>query len=272
MFLRPDGGGCTGIMVNNTANDGTPYFYLANHCYAPNENQWVFYFNYDSPTCVGDTGQTQETIVGASFRAAEHYSDFALVELFNAPHLVYDVDYAGWDRSNAVPTTAATIMHPAFDVKKITIDYGPVIPSGTGTPLGSNTPTWITSWDTGIVETGASGAPILDQNKRLIGNLTEAWGDCTNLGGVVSSKFSYQWDFGPTINHRLAELLDPLNTGDLIIDPFIGGLVPSSITLPLNVFLTGPLDTSSMLMSDQLRVANYVPLTEPYSNLGFNHV
>jgi lysyl endopeptidase len=43
---------CTGALVNNTAQDGTPYFLTANHCLG-NVGAWVFYFNHESSTCTG---------------------------------------------------------------------------------------------------------------------------------------------------------------------------------------------------------------------------
>ncbi len=39
---------CSGSLVNNTSNDGTPYFLTANHCYS-NPSQWAFMFNWISP-------------------------------------------------------------------------------------------------------------------------------------------------------------------------------------------------------------------------------
>ena len=67
MFLRPDGNGCTGQLIEQHSHArASPYFYLANHCYTADESQWVFYFNYESPTCVGSTGPTTQTLTGAT--------------------------------------------------------------------------------------------------------------------------------------------------------------------------------------------------------------
>ena len=51
---------CTGALVNNTAEDGTPYFLTANHCLG-NPNSWVYYFNHESSTCGGNTGPTNQS-------------------------------------------------------------------------------------------------------------------------------------------------------------------------------------------------------------------
>lgn len=52
MFLNENGNGCTGVLLNNTSGDFTPYMHIANHCVdgSTNPNNWVFYFNYEKPS------------------------------------------------------------------------------------------------------------------------------------------------------------------------------------------------------------------------------
>jgi hypothetical protein len=42
--------------------------------------------------------------------------------------------------------------------------------------------------------------------------------------------------------------------------------------LRLRLFLEGPLDTSTLLMNDELRTDNYLPLREPYTAAGYTHI
>ena len=46
---------CTGYLLNTTANDNRPVFLSADHCFtfSANPSQWVFYWNYETPTCSG---------------------------------------------------------------------------------------------------------------------------------------------------------------------------------------------------------------------------
>ena len=67
-------------MVNNTANDGTPYFLTANHCLG-NPGNWVYYFNHESATCTGNTGPTNQSISGGTLLVNSGQSDVALIEL-----------------------------------------------------------------------------------------------------------------------------------------------------------------------------------------------
>ncbi|HEX2618110.1 MAG TPA: hypothetical protein VHL57_11250, partial [Flavobacteriales bacterium] len=167
LFLRPDGGGCTGVLLNNTLQNGTPYFHIANHCYQPNEGQWVFYFNYDSPGCVGTVGQTDQTVSGSTLRALTYHGDFCLVELSSVPPAAYNVYYNGWDRSGNSPGIGAMVHHPLTDVKKIAFPNNN--PTTFFTP-GENTECWRVFWANGLAQGGSSGAPLFDQNKRMIGS------------------------------------------------------------------------------------------------------
>ena len=49
---------CTGALVNNTAENGTPYFLTANHCLG-NPNTWVYYFNPREQQLFGVDGTHQ---------------------------------------------------------------------------------------------------------------------------------------------------------------------------------------------------------------------
>jgi len=268
MFLRPDGSGCTGTMLNNTNNDGTPYFYLANHCYQPNESQWVFYFNYEAPACIGDTGQTMQTMVGASFRASDFFDDFALVELFNQPPASYNIYLSGWDRSNTLPTLGVSMMHPAFDVKKFAIDYNS--PSQGQGAFGTDI--WGVGWNSGGIESVASGAPLFDQNKRVIGSISGGGAICTSGASGIASKFAAQWD-GVNPNARLRDWLDPSNSV-LALDGLGNNTPPpaNGVAIPMVMALQGPLNPSDGRMSDALRSWNVLPAGEPYTALGYQHV
>lgn len=267
MFLRPDGNGCTGTLINNTAQPGRPFFYAANHCYQPNTSQWVFYFNYEAPGCVGSVGSTDQTLTGATARAQEYFSDFALVELFTAPPASFQPYYAGWDRTGNVPQTGTVIHHPLYDVKKFTHDNAPA--GSYFDPDGI--PLWRSFWDQGIVEAVSSGAALWDQNKRIVGHMTEGAQNCTNAATVSTgcAKFSAGWE-GPNPNSRKRDWLDPANTTQVLdgFEPF----AVSAVQVRPRMFLDGPYDPMLDRMRDDLRSAGLIPLNEPYTASGYAHV
>ena len=267
MFLRPDGNGCSGNLVNNTQTPGKPYFHLANHCYTATTNQWVFYFNYESPTCVGSTGPTTTTMTGATLRANYYFNDMCLVELNQTPPANYNVYYAGWDRSGAVPQNTTVIQHPLYDVKKIAFNLDP---STTFTDA-IGVPCWRGTWEQGLVQAVSSGSPLFDQNHRMVGHMYDGAQVCSTATSVPTdcAKFSAAWD-GTSASTRMRDWLDPSNTVQQL-----NGYNPNAspaVALRVRAFLEGPYNTTTTQMNSTLRSNGLVPTTEPYTALGYTHV
>ena len=227
---------CSGSLVNNTANDGTPYILTANHCTPTNNNvsNWVFYFNHESSTCSGNTGPTNNSISGATFKAKRAASDFALVEMNDTPPSSWNVQYAGWDATGSTNiSNTVGIHHPAGDVKKISFDNdAPMAFNDQGTYVW-----YISEWEDGVTEGGSSGSPLFDPNHRIIGQLYAGTSDCNgtneNDGYDIYGRFDVSWDAGNAINTRLKEWLDPLNTGQLVLDGYPEGSVEYALDATL---------------------------------------
>ncbi|TPN83925.1 T9SS type A sorting domain-containing protein [Aquimarina algicola] len=174
---------CSGSLINNTANNGTPYFLTANHCSAGRDvTNWVFAFNYESPGCSNSDGSLSQSISGSQMLASGASSDYALLRLSATPPSSYNVYYSGWDATGSAPTRTTGIHHPAGDVKKISFDNDPSTVSGyLG---GSGTTHWqVSDWDDGTTEGGSSGSALFDQNKRIIGQLHGGYAACGNDRG-----------------------------------------------------------------------------------------
>lgn len=268
MFLRPDGDGCTGNVVNNTQSPRKPYFHLANHCLiASTLNQWVFYFNYESPACVGSVGPTNQTITGATLRANYYYTDMALVELSSTPPANYNIYYAGWDRSGAVPQQSTVIQHPMYDVKKIAFNTDP---STTFTDA-IGVPCWRQNWEQGLVQAVSSGSPLFDQNHRMVGHMYDGAQVCSTATSIPTdcAKFSAGWD-GANAAVRMRDWLNPANNLNTL-----DGLDPNasaSVALRARAYLEGPYNTGTTAMDATLRANGLVPLNEPYTAAGYTHV
>lgn len=267
MFLRPDGNGCTGNMVNNTAVPGRALFHMANHCYTTTTSQWVFYFNYESPTCVGSTGPTTTNITGATLRANYYYTDMCLLELSSVPPANYNVFYAGWDRSGAVPQNSTVIQHPLYDVKKFAHNQNP---STTFTDA-IGIPSWRGTWEQGLVQAVSSGSPLFDQNKRMVGHMYDGAQVCSTATSVPTdcAKFSAGWD-GTSASTRMRDWLDPSNTV-MQLNGYDPNASPS-VQLRVRAYLEGPYNTSTTQMNSTLRANGLVPVAEPYAALGYTHV
>ncbi len=214
------GGGlnCSGFMVNNTAQDQTPYFMTAYHCGLRSSNaaSLVTYWNYETSTCGGvPDGTLDQFTSGSTFRAQYSTSDFTLVELSSDPDPSYGVTFAGWDHSGVDATSAVAIHHPSVDEKRISFENDPTTTTSYlgRTPPGDGTHVRVADWDEGTTEGGSSGSPLFDQDHQVIGQLHGGYAACGNDLDDWYGKFSVSWTGGGTSSTRLSNWLDPLGTG-----------------------------------------------------------
>ncbi len=237
-YLTSDDGSqylCTGALVNNTAQDNTPYFLTAFHCFDADENGYignptaeaasmVLTWNYQATTCGGGVSEPSLEQSGASFRAGYCQSDFVLVELDEVPLCEAEVYYAGWDRNSSAPSGGVAIHHPGGDLKKISIEDAPLSVS---TYLSSKWPCiidnyhlFVSDWDVGTTEGGSSGCPLFSPAKRIVGQLTggKPANVCDHPRYDYFGRFYNSWTGGGTSSTRLRDWLDPLGTGASTLD------------------------------------------------------
>jgi hypothetical protein len=222
---------CTGSLVNNVRNDGTPYVLTADHCgkYSSEADlsQWLFYFNYEGPGCADPTNEPPlRSMTGASMvahggDAGNTGSDFFLVLLKSAIPDSFNVYYNGWTRETDPPSANGTgIHHPQGDIKKISTYTSTLQPSHwVGNPELSH---WRVTWSGtpsghGTTEGGSSGSPLFDNQGLLVGTLTGGDSSCDSASLNLPDyygMFSYHWDQnGNDSSSMLKYWLDPDNTG-----------------------------------------------------------
>jgi lysyl endopeptidase len=226
---------CTGFMVNNTAQNQTPYFMTANHCgvNSGNAGSLVVYWNFYSPTCGQHGGGSLATFqTGSTFKATYSTSDFTLVQLNASPNPAWGITFAGWDRTSNDPTSAVGIHHPSTDEKSICFDYNPL---ATTSYLGATSPGDGThlkvDWDLGVTEPGSSGSPMFDQNHHVVGQLHGGYSACGSADmRDWYGRFSRSWAGGGTNTTRLSNWLDPGSTGANSVDTLNPGAVGLKVT------------------------------------------
>ncbi len=215
---------CTGSLINNTAQDGTPYFLTASHCQG-GENTWIIMFNYESPGCENVDGPTNQSVQYTTLRASNVASDVCLIELSQVPPVEYNVYYNGWNRSDNPFINTTCIHHPSGDIKKITFDYDTCVSDQYYGNQGVENSHWrINVWDLGTTEPGSSGSPLFNSQKQIIGQLHGGYASCTSLTADWFGKFSTSWDYTPTPNYSLSSWLDPLNSGVTSLEGMDPGL------------------------------------------------
>lgn len=210
---------CSGVMLNNTARDGRPYFLTANHCTVGpgNAASLVVYWNYASPNCgQHDGGSYDANQSGSYYRVGYSPTDVTLLELDELPDPAWGVTYAGWDNTSADAEWAVGISHPSTDEKSISIEYHPTTTTtyfGTTVP-GDGTHIRVADWDIGSLEPGSSGSPLFNQSHRVIGQLHGGLMRCTNDLPSWYGRFSVSW------THGLRTYLDPQGTGATTLDMY----------------------------------------------------
>lgn len=233
---------CSGSLINTTDWSRDPYVLTAAHCgfgaSSSDLNQWIFYFNYEAPSCNGTTGPQNQTVTGASLKAWDHFSsieniddsDFYLVLLNSNVPSGYNPYYNGWDRRDVPGEEGVSIHHPNGDIKKIST-YEQMVSSTFWTGKPTHWMNWWAETENGrsITQGGSSGSPIFNQDKRIIGDLTGGYASnsCDNPSPSFYGKVYWSWDkAGTSAAFRLKDWLDPIESGDTVCDGIPHDAIP----------------------------------------------
>lgn len=224
MIVVEEGMGyCTGTLMNNTSNNGTPYVLSAFHCmdgYTPLWDLWRFDFNYQSNTCNNPTTEPgYQSILGCDYRSGRRENDFLLLELFYEIPASYQAFFAGWDKSTAVPTRSSYFHHPLGDIKKVSVDSQAAVIQNT--PIQWNnqvtTPTahhFKVLPDRGSFQVSSSGSGLFNQHNRIVGQLHGGQPTC-DTSIAYFGRLALSWNGGGSSLTRLRDWLDPQNLDTL---------------------------------------------------------
>lgn len=258
-------GFCSGTLVNNTANDGKPYFLTADHCggtvSAGEFAQWQFHFHFEATGCSNPAtspSTTNTTIVGSTFKSrgpnGTGGTDFLLLELSTtqAELATMNTYYNGWDRNTTPSSSGVSIHHPSGDIKKIsTYTAAPAAGSFNACiPNGHWNVYWVqTATNYGITEGGSSGSPLFNgANKLVVGTLSggsSACGVAPAQARDLYGRFDIHWiDNGTANNRQLKPWLDPGNTGQMTCPGFdpagaVGGAPVANFTSNVTTVVVG---------------------------------
>lgn len=240
---------CSGALVNNTNNDGTPYFLTANHCLGSTTTQWAFRFNWRSTVnrCASFNGSISgtfnQTANGAQLLMSSSQSDTALLRITDTNFFNNnpDVVWAGWDRSTtATPALTFGVHHPSGDIQKVCRDDNPPARITTGFNGDADARMWLINnntggWELGVTEPGSSGSPLFNQLGQIVGVLSGGSAACsgtTDNGGFdIYGRFGVGWNFGTNSSSRLSDWLDPTNSGVTTLNTLSSNDVISAINI-----------------------------------------
>jgi hypothetical protein len=216
---------CTGVLLNNTLDDGTPYLLTASHClnknfsvknpdYESTAGRIICFFNYQSPVCENVMRGTEEmSVASAGYKAVNEKNDMALLALLETPPVYYQPYYAGWsieENSNNTPYTG--IHHPLASVKRINISEENLSLktfSISQVDFYRNAHWNVSKWTTGSTAAGSSGSPLFDVDNRVVGALSGGMSTCSRPVDDFYFALSKAWESSPNTNEQLKYWLDP---------------------------------------------------------------
>ena len=305
------GGGtslCSGSLVMTTDYSFKPYLLTAFHCI--NTDGVLNNYTYDKSISSSEEADVNNWLIkfgfreqsdyaitfnGASFLAGWYDSDFALVELFENVKKFSHLTWLGWDRTGSTPLSGVGLHHPYGDYMKISIDNDASLSSlWEDDDFPDNvTYHWLEHWDAGITQGGSSGSPLIDQNKRVVGQLHGKIfenGHNQNTPPCLTNytsygKFNISWVGNGNSTGRLSNWLDPIGTGVTTMDSFkpfsleggsvlCGSKAYSIANLPIGATVSWSLvggNTSCVSLQSDSPSANQCTLTLNNAS-GFNTV
>jgi hypothetical protein len=204
VWMFGGGGGCSGSILNNTAEDRTPYLMTAEHC--GNMTNGTFVFDYENTGC-GPGGSSQSrSLSGATRLAVSALYDGQLYQLNQAIPTSYEPFFAGWSLTTSPDAPLTSISHPSGFPKKIARDNQAPFNGGTR---------WSVQFNVGAIQPGSSGSPLFDADERVVGSLSTGAGGCS-----MNGQYGQFHQFYATKN--LATWLDPQGWGVSGIDGYDG--------------------------------------------------
>jgi lysyl endopeptidase len=209
---------CSGVLLNNTAQDGKPYLYTVNHCIGNQSDAatTLAVFNYESPYCNGPDATITQSLSSATLHATSDKLDFTLMELNSMPPASYHPYYAGWKRIENGISSTVCIHYPQGDVKKFAQDNNPPVSatySDASSTYDPNAHWKVNRWDIGTTEAGSSGSPLFEQTGLVVGILTGGDARCGKSINDYFAKTARAWSDYADTTEQLVYWLDPLNTG-----------------------------------------------------------
>jgi hypothetical protein len=209
---------CSGVLINNTKDQGRPLILTAAHCIESEEdlNSIVVIFGKRKLLKDQPYDGLEWSSVGASLLPSSKEIDFALLELDSRIPIHVSPVYLGWNKMISQPELIYTIHSPDFEDSQYSFSIAkPSLATFGGlydsVPFGH----WkVDQWAQGLTSLGSSGAPLLDSNFEIIGGLSGST-DWYNYKSDYFFRFDLAYDHFSNAANQLKTWIDPDNLGSI---------------------------------------------------------
>lgn len=209
---------CSGSLLNNTRQDGTPYLLTANHCFSSQsaasslEATW----NYKTTSCADPNIQPNRGLfprsLGSTLLATSGTSDFTFVRLNQPPP--GNAVFLGWNAQIDVAQTSGTKLFRLHHPLGATQFYArhSVVTNFNGCSNRARGNYIHTADELGGASGGSSGSPVLLSNLAVVGQLFGACGpnvsdDCDRANRTFDGAFRATF---PSIQQFLSPSTSPV--------------------------------------------------------------
>lgn len=220
----------TGQLINTTSEDKQPYIITAAHVFEGDNTRAVnVLFGFETELCTNATHPSKDNVdlcYKDELLCFLPTYDIAVFSINKLPKAETDPYWAGWDiRDNIVQTDEyKCIHHPYGDVKKVSKttdvingDYSKLDSPPTGGKFEANVHYKVNTWEQGATEGGSSGSALWNKDHKIIGLLSGGSATCSSPKSDFFTSLAKAWDVKATGFYSLKELLDPDNTGALVM-------------------------------------------------------
>jgi len=207
---------CSGVLINNTRDQGRPLILTAAHCIESEENLKSAVVVFGKRKLLKDQAYDglEWSSTGASLLSSSKEIDFALLELENEIPVYVVPIYLGWNSKISQPTLISSIHSPDFEDAQYSFSLAkPSLATFGGLYNALDFGHWrVDQWAQGITSMGSSGAPLLDSNFEIIGGLSGST-DWDNYTSDYFFRFDLAYDHFSDAPSQLKAWIDPDNLG-----------------------------------------------------------
>lgn len=258
---------CTGTLLNDAGNSGTPYFLTANHCISTQtvastlNTNWFFH----SSSCNSGVLYSGSTTLssGATLLYQSNTTDTSFLRLNSQPPS--GVTYSGWTTATPIISDPSTGLHnPKGDLQKIS--YGQVSgflictpPDAAGSftcnSSDSTSGTFANiTYYSGITEGGSSGSGIFINNGQyLFGQLYGGNSSCANPSGSnIYGRFDKAY-----ANGNFAQWLAPIQYSLTVSKTGTGTIISSPAGINCGATCSGSFSLGQVVTLSQTAASGF---------------